>query len=217
MPGKIITIAQQKGGSGKTTLAAHLAVAALQRPKPLSVALLDTDPQGSLGQWYMLRCERLGEDKIDMSFRTASAWGARLEAVNLAKEHDLVVVDTPPKADWDCRPAMEAADLVLIPVLPSPVDVWATKPTLEAAHSQKADAMLVLNRVVANARLTAEMAGVVGEIGAPVAAGRLGNRVAFAGGMGVGATVFETARSGKAAREGIELAREIFKRLSLNQ
>ncbi len=215
MPGKIITIAQQKGGSGKTTLAAHLAVAALRRPKPWTVALLDTDPQGSLGQWFMLRCERLGEDKADVSFRTASAWGARLEAVNLAKEHDLVIVDTPPKADWDCRPAMEAADLVLIPVLPSPVDVWATEPTLEGARSQKTDVLLVLNRVVANARLTSEMAEAVEKTGASVADNRLGNRVAFAGGMGSGATVFEIARSGKAAREAFELSGEIFKRLKL--
>ncbi|MEM7429405.1 MAG: ParA family partition ATPase [Pseudomonadota bacterium] len=213
MPGKIITIAQQKGGSGKTTLAAHLAVAALQRVEPLTVALLDTDPQGSLGQWFVQRSERLGEDKIDLGFRTASAWGARLEAVNLAKDHDLVIVDTPPKADWDCRPAMEAADLVLIPVLPSPVDVWATKPTLEAANSQKADVLLVMNRVVANARLTAEMAEAVESIGAPVAAARLGSRVAFASGMGDGATVLETARSSKAAKEASGLFQEIATRL----
>ena len=213
MPGKIITIAQQKGGAGKTTLATHLAVAALQRSKPMSVALLDTDPQGSLGQWFMQRCERLGNEKAGIGFRTASAWGARLEAVNLAKEHDLVIVDTPPKADWDCRPAMEAADLVLIPVLPSPVDVWATEPTLEAAKSQGADVLLVLNRVVANARLTAEMTDAVEKIGVPVAATRLGSRVAFAGGMGIGATVLETARSSKAAKEAVQLSEEIFKRL----
>lgn len=215
MPGKIITIAQQKGGAGKTTLAAHLAVAALQRSERLSVALLDTDPQGSLGQWFMQRCERLGDDQADMGFRTASAWGARLEAANLAKEHDLVIVDTPPKADWDCRPAMEAADLVLIPVLPSPVDVWATEPTLEAAKSQKTDVLLVLNRVVANARLTGEMTEAVEKIGAPVAAARLGSRVAFAGGMGEGATVLETARSSKAAKEAKALAAEIFAHLDL--
>ena len=213
MPGKIITIAQQKGGAGKTTLATHLAVAALQRSQPMSVALLDTDPQGSMGQWFMQRCERLGEENAGLSFRTASAWGARLEAVNLAKEHDLVLVDTPPKADWDCRPAMEAANLVLIPVLPSPVDVWATEPTLEAAKSQGADVLLVLNRVVANARLTAEMTDAVEKIGVPVAATRLGSRVAFAGGMGAGATVLETARSSKAAREIAQLGAEIFDRL----
>ena len=97
MAGKIITIAQQKGGSGKTTLAAHLAVAGILRKPGTSVAILDTDPQGSLGQWYLKRCETLGEDNAGLELRTASAWGAKLEARNLAKVHDLVIIDTPPK------------------------------------------------------------------------------------------------------------------------
>src|SRR5262245_63699398 len=70
MAGRIITVAQQKGGTGKTTVAAHLAVALLRRGK--SVAILDVDPQGSLGQWFEAREQRLGEDATGLRFRTRS-------------------------------------------------------------------------------------------------------------------------------------------------
>ncbi len=213
MAGKIITIAQQKGGSGKTTLAAHLAVAGLLRKSGNSVAILDTDPQGSLGQWYLKRCETLGDDKAGLELRTASAWGAKLEARNLAKVHDLVIIDTPPKADWDCRPAMDAADLVVIPILPSPVDLWATAPTVETAQKQKANCLLVMNRAVARARLTAESLTAIQELGAPVAAAHFGNRVAFAGSMGTGRTVLETGAAGRARSEAQTLADEVLRQV----
>ena len=209
MAGKIITIAQQKGGSGKTTLAAHLAVAGTLRKSGNSVAILDTDPQGSLGQWYLKRCEALGEDNADLELRTASAWGAKLEARNLAKTHDLVIVDTPPKADWDCRPAMDAADLVVIPILPSPVDLWATAPTVETAAKQKANCLVVLNRAVARARLTGESLEAIQELKAPVAKAQFGNRVAFAGSMGSGKTVLEIGGAGPARAEVRALADEV--------
>ena len=96
MSGKIITVAQQKGGSGKTTIAAHLAVA-LSRLNGRSVALLDVDPQGSLGEWFEARERRLGADAAGFGFRTASGWGARREALAMQRDHDFVVVDTPPK------------------------------------------------------------------------------------------------------------------------
>ena len=209
MAGKIITIAQQKGGSGKTTLAAHLAVAGLMQKSGNSVAILDTDPQGSLGQWYLKRCETLGDDNTGLELRTASAWGAKLEARNLAKVHDLVIIDTPPKADWDCRPAMDAADLVVIPILPSPVDLWATAPTVETAAKQKANCLLVMNRAVARARLTADSLEAIKELEAPLAKAHFGNRVAFAGSMGSGRTVLETSGSGAARAEAKALAEEV--------
>lgn len=95
MPGLIITVAQQKGGSGKTTMSAHLATALAY--SGMSVAILDCDPQGSLGEWFEAREQALGEDETGLTFRTASGWGARREARSLAGSHDAVVIDTPPK------------------------------------------------------------------------------------------------------------------------
>ncbi|MEQ9641729.1 MAG: ParA family partition ATPase [Alphaproteobacteria bacterium] len=207
MAGRVITIAQQKGGSGKTTLAAHLAVAWTQARR--RVALLDVDPQGSLGEWFERREARLGEDGIDLAFRTASGWGARREAKALARDHDLVVVDTAPHADREARSAMENAGLVVVPVQPTPSDLWATQATLELATAERIGAVMVLNRVPARARLTGEIEAALAEFDAPLAKARLGNRVAFAESFGRGATVLETATSGTAADEVRALAEEL--------
>lgn len=208
----IITLAQQKGGSGKTTIAAHLAVAFLLTGK--SVALLDVDPQGSLGEWFELRERRLGEGETGLGFRTASGWGARREARNLARDHDVVVIDTPPKSDVDLRSAFDVADLVAVPLQPTPVDMWATDPTLAMIAKEGTRSLLILNRVLSRALLTAEMIAAVGSLGHVVADARLGNRVAFAASMGEGSTVLETVPMSPAAAEVEALAKEVVRHLS---
>jgi chromosome partitioning protein len=205
--GKIITVAQQKGGSGKTTVAAHLAVAFARLGQ--SVALLDVDPQGSLGQWYEARERRVGENQTGISFRTASGWGARREAGWLARDHDMVVVDTPPKSDLEARPAIEAADLVVVPIQPTPVDLWASAATLGMAAAERSPSFMILNRVPPRALLTAEVMDGILALGAGLAEARLGNRVAFAASMGEGGTVLETAPGSKGAEEVDALVREV--------
>jgi chromosome partitioning protein len=147
-----------------------------------------------------------------MDFRTASGWGARREAGRLARDHDVVVVDMPPKSDLEARPAIEAADLVAVPIQPTPVDLWASAATLTIAARERTPALLILNRVPARASLTAEMVDDIRALGAALAEARLGNRVAFAASMGEGGTVLETAPGSKGAVEADTLAREIIKR-----
>ena len=92
MLSKVITIAQQKGGTGKTTLAVHLAMAFIKYHN-LKVAIIDTDPQGSLGKWFMIRSEKKVSNE-NLTFKTASLWGAQYESKTLKNDHDIVIIDT---------------------------------------------------------------------------------------------------------------------------
>jgi chromosome partitioning protein len=204
MSGKVITIAQQKGGSGKTTLAVNLGVELVRRG--YAVALLDTDPQGSLGRWFMARRERLGEPGLELS--TASAWGVSYECEKLRKTHDFVIVDTPPKVDADLRPALREADLILIPVSASHVDLWATAGVLDLAVRERKRATIVLNRTKAGTRLGEEVAGAAAELEAELAESRLGHRVVFAETLGLGLAAPEAGKS-PAAAEVSDLTDEV--------
>lgn len=205
--GKVITIAQQKGGAGKTTLAVTLAGAFVRQG--LSVALLDSDPQGSLGRWFMTRVERLGEP--DVEFSTASAWGVGYECRKLKGRHDIVIVDTPPKADSDLRPALREADLVLVPIAASHVDLWATDGVLDLVARESGRALIVLNRMSAGTRLAEEVAKAAEGV-AQVAQSRLAARVAYAETLGQGASALDA--RGPAAAEAKALAAEVLAALA---
>ena len=200
--GKVVTVAQQKGGSGKTTIAVNLAVEFHRRG--LTVALLDTDPQGSLGRWFLSRRERLGD--VGMEFSTASAWGVGYECEKLKKQADVVIVDTPPKVDADLRPALREADLVIVPVAASMVDLWATDGVFDLIGREERRAVIVLNRVKAGTRLGLEVAVAAAKVGGAAEA-RLGQRVAYAETLGQGLGVAET--QGIAGTEVSRLADEI--------
>jgi chromosome partitioning protein len=187
--GHVIALAQQKGGSGKTTIAANLAVAYLRQGQ--RVALVDSDPQGSLGRWFMARRER-GE--AGLGFSTASAWGVSYECEKLKQEFDWVIVDTPPKVDADLRPALRESDLVLVPVSMSQVDLWATEAVLDLARRERRPALVVMNRARAGTRLQGEVAAGMEALEASAARATLGNRVVYAETLGKGQGALERGR-----------------------
>ena len=209
MTATVITVAQQKGGAGKTTLAAHLAVAFTRAGK--KVAVVDIDPQQSLTMWYRLREQQLGDAGAGLLVNQVKGWRTRNEVDKLAASHDVVLIDSPPHAETEARVAVRAADLVVIPVQPSPMDVWATRPTLEMAAGEKVPVLLVLNRVPPRANLTEEMLAEMKAFGAQVAKSRVGNRVVFAAALAEGRAVNEVQPSSKAAKEIAALAKEILK------
>ena len=210
MTGKVFTIAQQKGGAGKSTLAAHLAVAWARMGK--SVAIIDIDPQASLEHWFEARIDRLGEDDLGITFVSSTGWRSTREVANLTRGHDVVVVDSPPHAETESRIAVRAANMVVIPAQPSPLDVWATLPTIELSHREKSPATIVLNRVPPRANLTAQMVTKIGGYPIKVARNIVGNRVVFAESMASGRTAMEARPSSVAAKEIRALARELFRK-----
>ncbi len=187
--GQVITVAQQKGGSGKTTLAANMAVALVRSGR--SVSLLDTDPQGSLGRWFMTRLE--GGDE-GMDFSTASAWGVGYEMKKLSRAHDVVLVDTPPKVDSDLRPALRESDMVLVPVATSAVDVWALDSILDLTDRVGVPTMIVLNRYKAGTRVSDDVRALLAERDVRCAEAVLGDRVVYAEALGQGKGVLEKGR-----------------------
>jgi chromosome partitioning protein len=203
----VITVAQQKGVAGKTTLAANLAATFAASAR---VALIDIDPQRSLTRWHDLRKARLIE-AASLTFSDVSGWRLASELDRLRKTHDLVLIDSPPQIDTDAKLAVRSADLVLVPVQPSPPDIWAAEGTLKLAFTEGRRAVLVLNRVPTASRLREAVEADIAARNLPVLDQALGNRTAYATAFAEGLGVTEAAPRSAAADELRSLVAQIRK------
>jgi len=211
----VITVAQQKGGSGKTSLAAHLSVAwsnpayasGSQAWPPCKVIALDLDPQESLTKWFAVR-EAQGVNLGPLDVRRAAGWRLSGELLRAKREADVVVLDLPPGMDVPTQ-AFRTADLIAVPLQLSPMDLWATGPTIKLARQAGANPLLVLNRVPARARLNDAVIAQAKSSEWPMARAMLGNRTSFAESLMSGLGVTEGAPSSLAAAEMRLLAREV--------
>ena len=209
MTARIVTVAQQKGGAGKTTLAITLAVAWAGQSK--KVALLDIDPQGSVTAWGGLRQGVAGVAPLHIT--AVSGWRTGTEIDRLKRDYDLVIVDSPPHAETAARLAIRSADLVVVPVQLSPMDLWATGATIELARTEKRPIVMVLNRVAPRGHLGDTIRTLIEQKNLPMAANTLGNRQAFASAMLAGQGVTEFEPGSPAAEEALALALELERRL----
>lgn len=139
---KIITIAQQKGGAGKSTIAAHLAIALNQKNN--KVAIIDIDPQASLTMWFKMREELFGEGYAGLGFANSSGLRVGTEINNFKLLHDYIIIDCPPHTETEAKSAIRAADLVLVPMQPSPTDLWATSKTTDFAFGENKNTKIIL-------------------------------------------------------------------------
>ena len=207
MLSKVITIAQQKGGTGKTTLAVHLALAFIKYHN-LKVAIIDTDPQGSLGKWFMIREEKkLSNDNL--TFKTASLWGAQYESKALKKDQDIVIIDTPPKIESDARPSIESADLVLIPMAASHVDFWATGAIVEIAKKANKKILVQINRSSQRSKLISKTNEFIKSLNLSATKTIIGNRQIYTASMGEGKTAVEKQKKSIAVEEIKQLSEQI--------
>ncbi|MFZ1989748.1 MAG: ParA family protein [Alphaproteobacteria bacterium] len=212
----VVTVAQQKGGSGKTSLAAHLSVVwaspqrvEASRMKPgIKVVCLDLDPQQSLAKWFEVRAST-GLDTANLEVRGIMDAELEPELERARAEAKIVVVDLPPWAEPPSFIGYRLADIVLVPLQLSPLDLWATGPTIETIKEAGAKPLVVINRAPPNARLSDYVITQAKSAGWPVAHTCLGNRIAFAASLVAGRGVTEEAGASIAAAEMRLLAREV--------
>jgi chromosome partitioning protein len=201
----VITVAQQKGGTGKTTLAANIAATLAPGQR---VALLDIDPQRTLTRWHALRMGRTTPAPA-LGFSGVSGWRLAAELDRLRRTHDLVVIDSPPQVDTDAKLAVRGADIVLVPVQPSPPDIWAAEATLKLASDEGRTARLLFNRVPRASRLSGTVRADVTARGLPALRSELGNRTGFALAFAEGLGVVEAEPRSAAADEMRALLAEL--------
>ena len=193
----VIAIAQQKGGAGKSTVAASLAAALAAAGQ--RVALLDTDPQATLSRWWALR---QGQARAaPLTFEAPSGWRVTGAIERLRRDHDVLIIDTAPHAETDSRVAIRVAGLVVVPMQPAGPDLWASEATLKLSAAEKRMACILLNRVPATGKLKQQILAELAARGLHVLGAGLGNRTAFTTAFMQGLTVTETAPRGVAALE----------------
>ena len=204
---QVVVFASQKGGSGKTTVSAHVAVEAeLSGAGP--VAIIDTDPQGSMAKWWNAR------EAHEPAFAHVSVPDLSRDIQALSDAgYKLIIIDTPPAVTSMISEVVTHADLVILPTRPSPHDLRAVGPTVDIVQHQNKPLIFVVNSATARARITGETAIALSQHGT-VAPVTLHHRVDFAASMIDGRTVGEANPSGRSASEVAQLWAYLDERLT---
>lgn len=203
----VIALVGNKGGAGKTTLSVNLTAGLA---KQTTTVLVDADPQGSAIQWNAFS----DSEQPIIVIKASDDLGIQLN--ELSQEYDYVLVDCPPSVHAvQTISVLEVCDLALIPVQPSPVDLWATVHTEKAVQdaqqsNTKLQAVLVINQLESRTTLSRLVRDAASEIGLPVAKTALRRRAIFRNSVLEGKNVFEVgSRGAEAANEIDELIREV--------
>ena len=203
---KVISVLNQKGGSGKTTIATHIATCLQQKGN--SVLLVDSDPQGSSRDWAAMResgdLPGIGIDRPTLE----------RDLKSLAKK-DFVVIDGAPQTADLAISAIKVSNFILIPVQPSPYDIWATSDLVDLVKQRieitdgKLKAAFVINRAIKGTKIGAEIRKALEEYDLPVLESVIFQRVSYPSSASMGKTVTELEPSSDGAKEIISLTNEI--------
>jgi len=205
----VIALVGNKGGAGKTTLSVNIAAGLAKKTRTVVV---DADPQGSAIQWNAFT-----ESSTAISVIEARS-DLNVQLKELSENYDYIVVDCPPSVHAsETIKVLEISDLALIPVQPSPVDLWATVHTEKAVQRARISntglqAILVINQLETRTTLSRLVRDALSEIDLPVARTALHRRAIFRNSALEGKNIFEMGRRGAdAAREIDELIDEVIK------
>ncbi len=203
----IIAVQNQKGGVGKTTLAIHISYVLSSFKN--RVLLIDADPQGSSRDWAAAREEQPPFSLVGLDRPTIHR-----DLPNLAEGYDHVVIDGPPRVTDLARSAIVAADLVVIPIQPSPYDVWAAVEVINlikeaSVFKESLKSVFVINRKIVNTAIGRDVVEALSEYSIPVAKAGVCQRVAFAESAASGQTVMELDRKSSASKEIKALVKEL--------
>jgi chromosome partitioning protein len=203
----ILSLLNQKGGVGKTTLAIHIAMALAQRGN--KVLLIDADPQGSALDWSASRTD---DPVFSVVGLPKPSIHRELPAIAGGFAH--VVIDGPPRVYDVARSAIMASDVILIPVQPSPYDVWAAKEIVDLVREAEAfkpdlKYAFAINRKIANTAIGRDVLEALAEYPIPVLKSHIGQRVTFAESAAQGSTVMEIAPESLASQEVKALVNEL--------
>jgi chromosome partitioning protein len=203
----ILVIANQKGGCGKTTTAVNLAGAFAQRG--MDVLLVDSDPQGSAMKWRGLASGTFPVGVIALPMPVLDQ-----EIPKLAKKYDLVVIDTPPGMETITRSALVVADLAIIPLQPSPLDLWSGTDIVDLVRKAQQlnpglRTRLLLNRKIHGTRLSRESVEALKEFPFPLFETSIHQRIALAEAVTAGKTITDFYPDGPSSSEYRALVEEI--------
>ena len=207
--GKVISFSNQKGGSGKTTLSANLAV--LWSNSGYKVAVVDADAQNSLTYWLEARKKYYGEDDIGITSYNFDVHNLKEEIKQIKRKYNFIIIDSPPSITYDTIQIIKASDRVFVPVQPSPLDLMATLPFLNLVKQEKKNPIIFLNRVMPRVRLTDAMILRLRYAGAKIARSRISSKVLFAETFSVGRGVIDISVTSDAAKEIINAGNEIIR------